>query len=103
MEKNPIVYGIEVKLLPCGCGCGKILFSPWFYSQESSLDKEEAEKLLQVFRDAERYRKLRAWKWSVDWNGPVVVNSNSQYLRLGIQTFSGSELDLLIDDLKESP
>lgn len=41
---------------PCPCGCKKWIMSPWFGCQCSSLSTAEKDELMDMARDAERYR-----------------------------------------------
>lgn len=52
----------DVKLLrkeKCPCGCENFIVKPYFGCQCSSLPESEANELLAMARDAERYRHLR--------------------------------------------
>lgn len=51
---------MKLTLKPCPCGCRKFIASPLFFGVSSSLDKEDAEKLVDrwnAFEEAPRVRK----------------------------------------------
>jgi hypothetical protein len=50
---------------PCPCGCKKWIMAPWFGCQCSSVSTEEKDELMDIVRDAMRYRALRRVKTSV--------------------------------------
>lgn len=52
---------------PCPCGCKKWIMSPWFNCQCSSLSTAEKDELMEMARDATRYRELRRHKLSIGY------------------------------------
>lgn len=46
---------------PCPCGCKKWIMSPWFGCQCSSVSAEAKNELMDIARDAMRYREIRRW------------------------------------------
>lgn len=44
---------------PCPCGCKKWIMSPWFGCQCSSLSTKGKDELMDIARDAMRYRAIR--------------------------------------------
>lgn len=53
--------------VPCPCGCRKFIVKPYFGCQCSSLSEKEADELLAIARDAQRYRSSLREKPHEPW------------------------------------
>lgn len=74
---------MNLSIQPCPCGkCRKVVISPIFHCQDASIDRETADEIMALQRDALRYRWLR------DGNGYA---PEENYAR------GGDDLDRLCD------
>lgn len=46
---------------PCPCGeCQKVVVKPYFYGENASISREEANEIVNAFRDAARWQHVKA-------------------------------------------